>query len=333
MAELQLERRTAERAREKLVPETDAEHGHVAQQTTDGVDGTRHHRRVAGAVREEDAVRPTGQYLGRAGARRHNIDNRELRQVRQDRRLDAVVDRHHTEPTVADGVRRRTRDLGREVDPVGARLGPSGGQQRGFVRRAECSRHCTRVTEMAGETTGIDAADAGDPPTNQEGRQVLVAAPTATAPRKVSNDDATTERSPALVVGCSGSVVADVRIREGDDLPRVGRVGDDLLVAGQHRVEHDLAGGNAVRRLGADRLTLEHRAVGEHQRCLADHAHTVAFWPAAPGRAVRLIVEPRHRPRPARPAAACAGPCHEACGLRTECCASDSPCRHRARPS
>ena len=61
------------------------------------------------------------------------------------------------------------------------------------------------------------------------------------------------------------AVVADVRVGEGDDLPGVGRVGDDLLVAGQHGVEHDLAGGDPAG-VGADRLALEHRAVGEHER-------------------------------------------------------------------
>ena len=42
------------------------------------------------------------------------------------------------------------------------------------------------------------------------------------------------------------AVVADVRVGEGDDLAGVGRVGDDLLVARQHGVEHDLAGGDAA---------------------------------------------------------------------------------------
>ena len=51
--------------------------------------------------------------------------------------------------------------------------------------------------------------------------------------------------------------------------PGVARVGDHLLIAAEHRVEHDLAGGD--RRLGADQLPLEHAAVGEHERTLADH--------------------------------------------------------------
>ncbi len=46
------------------------------------------------------------------------------------------------------------------------------------------------------------------------------------------------------------AVVADVRIRQRDDLPAVARVGEDFLVAGQRGVEHHLAGGVAG---GADR--------------------------------------------------------------------------------
>ena len=50
----------------------------------------------------------------------------------------------------------------------------------------------------------------------------------------------------ALVVVGVDAVVADVRIRERDDLARVRRVGDDLLVARHRRVEHDLAGNHAA---------------------------------------------------------------------------------------
>ena len=68
-----------------------------------------------------------------------------------------------------------------------------------------------------------------------------------------------------LVVGRVDPVVADVGIGEGDDLSGVGRIGDDLLVARQHRVEHGLAYGDAVVGHRAEGLSLEHRAVGQHQ--------------------------------------------------------------------
>ena len=71
-----------------------------------------------------------------------------------------------------------------------------------------------------------------------------------------------------LVVGGVDPVVADVGIGEGDDLAGVGRVGDDLLVAGEHGVEHRFAGG--------------HPALGPGRR-----------WPRPRRR--------RRRPAPARP--------------------------------
>ena len=67
------------------------------------------------------------------------------------------------------------------------------------------------------------------------------------------------------------AVVADVGVGEGDDLPGVGRVGDDLLVAGEDGVEHDLAGGHPAGRLGPDGLALEHRPVGQDQDVRSRH--------------------------------------------------------------
>ena len=68
---------------------------------------------------------------------------------------------------------------------------------------------------------------------------------------EIAHDDAAAERSSRLVVGAVGPAVADVRIGERDDLTGVARVGDHLLVAAQHCVEHHLAGGDSARRIGA----------------------------------------------------------------------------------
>jgi len=51
-------------------------------------------------------------------------------------------------------------------------------------------------------------------------------------------------------------------IGQRDDLPRVTRVGEDLLVTRHRRVEHDLADGAAGR---ADRNPAENAAIGERQ--------------------------------------------------------------------
>src|SRR2546421_4557471 len=56
--------------------------------------------------------------------------------------------------------------------------------------------------------------------------------------------------------------IADVRIGEGDDLPAIRRIGEDLLIAGHGGVEHHLADRRALR---ADRAAVEHRAVREDE--------------------------------------------------------------------
>jgi hypothetical protein len=58
------------------------------------------------------------------------------------------------------------------------------------------------------------------------------------------------------------AVVADVRIRQGDDLLAVAGVGEDFLVAGHRGVEHHFADGGAG---GADRIADKDRAVCERQ--------------------------------------------------------------------
>ena len=55
---------------------------------------------------------------------------------------------------------------------------------------------------------------------------------------------------------------ADMGEGEGDDLPRIGRIGQDLLIAGHRGVEADLA-----HRIGGrpEGMAFESRAVGQHQ--------------------------------------------------------------------
>src|SRR6267154_1581672 len=63
-----------------------------------------------------------------------------------------------------------------------------------------------------------------------------------------------------------------MREGEGDDLPGIGRVGQDFLIARDAGVEADLADGASR---GAESVAPEYRAVGENQR---------AGWLRPPGR-------------------------------------------------
>src|SRR5437868_5618029 len=86
-------------------------------------------------------------------------------------------------------------------------------------------------------SAGVASGDAGHAVAAQERIEVLVGAPVAVAAGEVAHDHAATEGSARLVVGRRHAVVADVRVREGDDLSGVRGVGDDLLISRQHGVE------------------------------------------------------------------------------------------------
>src|ERR687893_722283 len=90
--------------------------------------------------------------------------------------------------------------------------------------------------------------------------EVLGRPPVRAATGEVAHHDAAGEGPRALVVVVVRAVVADVGVRERDDLPGVAGVGQHLLVTGEHGVEHHLSPGDAAGRLRADELALERRA-------------------------------------------------------------------------
>jgi hypothetical protein len=77
-----------------------------------------------------------------------------------------------------------------------------------------------------------------------------------------AHDEAACRRGHGLDVLGIGAGVADMGEGEGDDLPGVGRVGQDLLIAGHRGIEADLAHRHGA---GAEAAAPEHRAVGKHQ--------------------------------------------------------------------
>src|SRR3546814_8573277 len=71
-------------------------------------------------------------------------------------------------------------------------------------------------------------------------RQRTLAAPAAGPARHVAHDQARGPGLRGLVVQWSAAGIAHVRIGQRDDLPRVRRIGEDLLVTGHGGVEHHL---------------------------------------------------------------------------------------------
>jgi hypothetical protein len=77
--------------------------------------------------------------------------------------------------------------------------------------------------------------------------------------RQVAHDQPGRVHAVRLDILGIGAGIADVRVGKRDDLPAVARIGQDLLVAGHRRVEHDFADGMAG---GADGEAAKDRPIG-----------------------------------------------------------------------
>ena len=111
-----------------------------------------------------------------------------------------------------------------------------------IVGRADGAGDRAGVADHAGEAAGVDAGDAGDAVAAQHRVEVALRVAVARPAGQLAHHDAAAEQAAGLEVGRVHAVVADVRVRERDDLAGVARIGEDLLVAAQRGVEHDLAG-------------------------------------------------------------------------------------------
>ena len=119
----------------------------------------------------------------------------------------------------------------------------------------------------AGERAGVDAGDTDDaarlePVVEVAGRAVI----RGLGDRGVQHHAARPRRGRhvhGLDVVLVGADIADMGEGEGDDLPGIGGIGEDLLVAGHGGVEAHLAHRMAGR---AEAHAFDHGAVGEHEQ-------------------------------------------------------------------
>ena len=85
----------------------------------------------------------------------------------EDGPLDAEVVGDHVERSVANPVRLRGRDLGGQIDAVGAGLVPGQVFEGGLVDGARAAHgtegawHGAGVTDVAGEPPGVDSGEPG----------------------------------------------------------------------------------------------------------------------------------------------------------------------------
>ena len=219
--------------------------------------------RIAGAVREEDAVGLEREHVFGGGERGHDGDAAaDLHQAAQDVVLDAEIVGHHVVARL--GAARRP---GRRASRLHG-LGPLVALRRwrrGWPDRArpwwECcapfrpasaasrfdggehAAHDAAGAQVADQRARVEIADDGDAgvgrgrrrPRRRE-RQLLA----------MGENSRTTRPSMygprGFVVVGAGAVVADLRIGEDDDLAGIGRIGEDFLIAGEGGIEDDFAG-------------------------------------------------------------------------------------------
>jgi hypothetical protein len=118
------------------------------------------------------------------------------------------------------------------------------------------------VAQVAGEPASVDARDGADAMAGQPLFQRLLGPPVRGQRREGTEHRTGGIRCVGLHVLRVHADIADMRKREGDDLPGIGRVGQDLLIAGDRGVEHDLRRADAGDAMAS---TEEHGAIGERQ--------------------------------------------------------------------
>lgn len=291
VTEFHLHRTRTTRETEQLVAETNSEYRHILIENLSNRSNRVIARlRIAGAVREKNTFGREREDICRTRLRRHDRHlAARVDEQAKDVVLDAVVVGHHTKrPMVCASRRRRIesaalrplealarRDDFGEIHTLQSREGSRADERLALeaLERITCfagddaARLSPALSEDSCKATGIDIRNGDDALPYQKFRQRLLHAPVAGARRKVSNYEACRVRERRLHVVGIGTDVADMRIREGDDLFGVGRVGKDFLIPGESSIENDLSRGLAGR---TDRAAAEESSVSQRQHCI-DH--------------------------------------------------------------
>ena len=270
MPEFQLVRAAAEREAEKLMAEADAEDRDLADEVADVLLCVRHRLRIARSVRKHHAVETLREDFIRV--RGGGIDSDVatfLRQMPEDVALDAeIVERNsffRIRRRLVECVRTQGRHALHEIESAHRRRAPDfvdDGIDAAVVLAGDHSAHRAEVADAARQRARVDALNRGD----AVAREVLGQRHLRLRVRRFRDGVADHEsghlRLLVLRDRCLDAVVTDVRIRHHHDLKSVRRIGGDLLISGQRRIENDLAdrvGG------GAKRLAVVHGSIFENE--------------------------------------------------------------------
>ena len=262
--ERELERPQAERERDELVAEADAEERHAAEQVADGLHRPVELGGVAGPVADQHHRRlelEHGVRVPRAGDD-HRLDAR-LDEPAHDRALAAEVEDDDARAG-ADGVRlghagrergwrRGELRLREHPRPVDVRLRERAGVKLLGRGGAERAAHRAVLAQAPYQRSRVDLLECDDASVGEPGRPRRPGAP---------HHDALGPDPARLEQPLVDAVVADEGRGEREHLARVARVGDRLLVAGGSGREARLARGDAG---GADGAAGEDGAVFEHE--------------------------------------------------------------------
>jgi len=272
VAERQFVRAEAERAAEQLVAEADAEERqpfaqHGRQQFDMAVRGFR----IARAVGEEDRAGLQGEQFGDRdllGNDMH-LETAGGEVVEGGRLHSEVEDGDGTDPLPLrrDAEQRRGGDHRREVEA--GHLGRAEHQgelllvgQCGVRAGEDAGTHRPGVPKPPGHRPRVYAADPNDPLLDELVVESARGPEVRDDPGGIAHGEAGDPDPRGLPVHLVHTGVADVRCRHEHDLPRIGRVGDGLLVPRHPGGEHGLAEGAPA---GSVRLTAVTAPVLEHE--------------------------------------------------------------------
>lgn len=247
--------------------ETDAENWYAAKQLLNVIHGIAYRLRIARAIRKKNAVRfEIENFLG-AGLRGHNPDVAMMvNEQAQNILLDAEIVRGNTKlglirssARFAHGLRpRRNGQLDGAFFPaVGALAGDAageflpghGGQLLGFKDQLLGGRPISGddaaqradIANVADESACIDVPDSRNFVAIQIKLGGFRGAPVRRDLREFAHNERLDVGARSFFVVEIGADIADMRIRQTNDLPGITGVGENFLITGETGIENDFA--------------------------------------------------------------------------------------------
>ncbi len=261
VAELHLEGLGAVGQRNQLMSHADTEDRQLAPELFHQLDHRSHVLRVAGAVRQHEAVGMEGHDLLHGGVVGHDrhVAAHAVQQT-DDIVLDAAVNGHHVVFVVGDARHPALLAAHARNHVVRHDVLLQFAQGLFAGRRGVGDDHLLGplVADDARQGTGIDAPDGRNVVLLEDLVQRLRVAEVRRRVVVLADDHAADGRRFGLVILVGHTVVADQRVGHHHHLIGVRRVGHDLLIPHHRGVEDDLVDGLAV---GTETVSVEFTAV------------------------------------------------------------------------